>query len=66
MKKNDLQGVSEAELVERFAAIGVQQDNVLLQDEYARFNELFDKKEAIKAEFRSRPGDRRVVLLSLF
>lgn len=66
MRKNNLQGISEAELVARFAAIGVEHDNALLNDEIRKFNRLFDQMVAIEAELRRRPGDQRRMLLSLF
>lgn len=66
MKKNDLQGSSEVELVERFAAIGIEQDDALLHGEISKFNRLFRQMVAIENELRRRPEDRRKDLLSLF
>lgn len=53
-------------LIEHFVEIGIAQDDALLSDEIARFNRLFDEKAAILAELKSRPGDQRRRLVSLF
>ena len=54
------------ELVERFVAITLDQDRALLNDQLAKFNQLFKQMEAVKAELKGRPGDQRRALLGLF
>jgi hypothetical protein len=54
------------ELVERFAEIGIAQDKALLHDEIGEFNKLYDQKEAIEEELKSRDGDQRRALLPLY
>jgi hypothetical protein len=54
------------QLVERFAAIGVQQDEALLWNDVAKFNKLYDQKKAVEEELRSRPGDQRSELAGLY
>lgn len=66
MKRSDLGDLTTEELVDRFATIGIEQDQALLRNEIAKFNRLYDKKEAIDIELRRRPGDQRRALLALF
>ncbi|EKF20757.1 DUF2019 domain-containing protein [Nitratireductor pacificus] len=54
------------ELVDRFAAIGIAQDEALLDNEIAKFNRLYRKKVAIETELRDRPGDQRRQLMALY
>jgi len=54
------------QLVQRFTAIALDQDRVLLRNEYAKFNRLFNEMEAIKNELQARAGDQRRALLSLY
>jgi hypothetical protein len=55
-----------AALVDRFAEIGVTQDEPLLESQIAKFSRLFDAKIAITEELRSRDGDQRRALTALF
>ena len=66
MKRARLQELTVGQLVERFTAIALEQDEALLMDEIAKFNRLFDKMEAIEEELKSRPGDQRRALLPLY
>jgi hypothetical protein len=66
MKRSGLGELTTEELVDRFAAIGVEQDQALLRNEIGKFNRLYDKKELIKVELKCRPGDQRRALLALF
>ena len=66
MTQAKLKDLTVVQLVERFAAMGVEQDKALLYDEYAKFNRIFEQMEAVKAELKSRPGDQRCALLALF
>jgi hypothetical protein len=66
MTESNLVDLTTEELVNRFAVIGVEQDQALLYDEIAKFNRLYDKKEAITNELKRRPDDQRRALLALF
>lgn len=58
--------MSVQELVQRFIAIALQQDDALLANETKKFNPLFWEMEAVSEELKSRQGDQRHVLLDLF
>jgi len=64
--KTDLQSMSVDELVTRFTEIVLAQDQALLRSEVAKFNDLFDRMEEVKAELRDRAGDQRRALLCLY
>jgi nitrogen regulatory protein PII len=66
MKSADLSALSVAELLERFAAICVEQNKTLFSGGYAKFNRLFDQMVAVENELKIRPGDQRSALLALF
>jgi hypothetical protein len=66
MKRPGLTDFSVDELVNRFAEIGVAQDNALLKDDIAKFNRLYSEKDAIAKELKFREGDQRRALLTLF
>jgi hypothetical protein len=53
-------------LVERFALICVEQDDALLDSDVAKYNRLMDQLVAIQTVLKSRPGDQRSALLSLY
>jgi hypothetical protein len=54
------------QLVDRFADIGVAQDQALLYDEIGKFNRLFDQMHAVDNELRARGLAARLALLRLF
>jgi hypothetical protein len=66
VKRSNLSDLTVAELVSRFAAIGIEQDKALLWGEIAKFNRLFDQMAAIRDELKARPEDQRSALLALF
>lgn len=66
MRKAKLQEMTVGELVERFAAIALAQDEAILDDENAKYNRLYDQMDLVKAELKSRKGDQRSALLPLF
>ena len=66
MKRVKLQDMTASQLLERFTAIGIEQDQALLRRQYARFNRLFDEMVAIEDELKTRDGDQRRELLSLY
>lgn len=61
-----LHAMSTAELVTRFEEIALEQDRALLMDEIAKFNRLYGQMDAVKKELKSRPGDQRRALLTLY
>jgi Domain of unknown function (DUF2019) len=54
------------QLVERFKAIALDQDEAIRMDDNARFNRLFKLMEVVKEELKARGGDQRRALLRLF
>jgi Domain of unknown function (DUF2019) len=54
------------QLVERFTAITLDQDQALLTHQYAKFNRLFDEMRAVANELKARQGDQRRALLPLY
>jgi Domain of unknown function (DUF2019) len=66
MKRVQLGSMTIADLVERFAQIGVTQDQALLGGEIAKFNRLFDQMGAVSNELKSREGDQRRALMVLY
>ncbi len=61
----DVHKATVEELVDRFAAICVGQNDALELDEISKFNRLFREMISIENELRSRPGDQRKALLPL-
>lgn len=66
MRRFDLHSETAAGLVDRFAAVCIEQNNALFEDDIKKFNGLFDRMMEIKNELKSRPGDQRKALLALF
>lgn len=66
MKRVKLQDMTANRLLERFTAIGIEQDQALLRRQYAKFNRLFDEMVAVEDELKTRHGDQRRELLSLY
>ena len=62
-KLNDL---TVDELVNRFAEIGIAQDQAELMGEIRKFNKLFDQMHAVDIELRARGTQARLALLRLF
>ncbi len=58
--------MSVAELVDLFAAIGIDQDKALLMDEISKFNRLYGQMDTVRNELKRRPGDQRKALLPLY
>lgn len=54
------------ELVDLFASLGVAQDEALLDDEIAKYNQLYGQMVAIDNELRSRGTEARRALQRLF
>lgn len=66
MKIQDLHQLTLVDLVERFTANCVEQGTALFDNDTSRFNRLYGKMAAIRDELKSRPGDQRSALLTLF
>jgi len=66
MKRTKLQGMTVYQPIQRFTAIGIEQDQALFKRQHTRFNRLFDEMVAIEDELKRRDGDQRRQLLSLY
>ncbi len=66
MKRISLDDMSVEELVDRFASICIAQDQALLYSNIAKFNRHFDQMRETDRQLKSRPGDQRRALLSLY
>jgi hypothetical protein len=66
MKRADIRQMPVGELVERFAALCVAQDQALLYSDIAKVNRLVRQMWEVQDELKSRPGDQRRALVSLF
>lgn len=67
MKRVKLQeDMAVNQLLERFTGIGIEQDQAILRDQHAKFNQLFDEMVAVEDELKAREGDQRRELLSLY
>ena len=66
MKNHDLKDMSVAQLVERFTALALAQFNAELYDEFVRYKRLYHEMVAVEQELKSRSGDQRTALTSLF
>lgn len=55
----------EAQIVEQFVEIGMQQHEALLDDDTRTYNKLFDRKQKLLMELRTPFADRRNVLVPL-
>ncbi|MEX0752971.1 MAG: DUF2019 domain-containing protein [Xanthobacteraceae bacterium] len=66
MKQINLGAMTVGQLVDRFAMLGVAQDQALLYSEITKFNRLFRQMAAVRDELKQRPGDQRRALLALY
>ncbi|MGH6795266.1 MAG: DUF2019 domain-containing protein [Methylocella sp.] len=66
MKPVGLEKLTVDQLVERFAEIGVAQDQAQLYDEHKKFNRLFTQMNDVDQELRRRGLQARLALLRLF
>jgi hypothetical protein len=53
-------------LVARFAELSIEQDDALLRNDISRVNRLFDRLEDVEHTLKTRTGDQRRALLSLY
>jgi hypothetical protein len=66
MRKFKLERLTIDELVDSFAEIGIAQDDALFHDQYAKFNRLYDKMQAVDDELQRRGRDARLALRRLY
>ena len=64
--KQKLAAMTIDELIDRFAQIGIAQDQALISEEYRKFNRLYDQMDATEKELRTRGRDARLALLRLY
>lgn len=65
MTRAKLHDMTVAQLVDRFEAIALAQDEAILYDEHGKYNRLYDEMDLVKEELKSRAGDQRRALLPL-
>jgi hypothetical protein len=66
MKRLTVDDLPVDQLVEEFAALGVEQDKAQQADDIAKVNRLFRRMVEIQKELKSRPGDQRRALMILY
>lgn len=66
MKRLSLKAMSSGQLVECFMELALDQDKALLRGEIATVNRIFDQLEDVEAELKSREGDQRRALMTLY
>jgi hypothetical protein len=66
MRRTDLRSMTGGQLVDRFVAIAVEQDEASFDDQISKFNRLYDQMKEVIDELKSRPGDQRSILLPLY
>lgn len=65
MRPQKLNEMAVSQLVEKFLALAIAQDQAELNDEIGKYNQLYREMQLVKAELKSRAGDQRKALLSL-
>ena len=65
-RKTKLRDLAISDLVHRFSDIALQQYDCVERNENDRFNKLFALMKVVADELRSRPGDARAKLVSLY
>ena len=66
MNGTTLRNMTVEELVERFFAAGLKQDEALRRDDNAAYNRLYRQMDDIEKELKARVGDQRRVLVRLY
>jgi hypothetical protein len=69
MNRANLRTMNVKELVERFAAIAVEQNNAMMEGAYGdhvKYNRLIRQMRAVEQELEKRPGDQRRALVDLY
>jgi hypothetical protein len=63
---NELKELSVIDLVERFSALALAQDDADLDSDFDRYNRHFRAMMDVQDELKRRPGDQRRALLKLY
>lgn len=66
MKRERFEGLAVAQLVERYTQAGIDEDKAEMKDDLPKRNRLCLQMFAIADELKSRPGDQRPALLTLY
>jgi hypothetical protein len=66
MSQVKLPDMTLEQLVERFENTALAQDRALLMDDIAKVNRLYRQLKEIEGELKSREGDQRQTLLTLY
>ena len=66
MKRINLTAMTIEQLVQRFAKIGIEQDNVERLEDRPKYNRLYWQANAVETELRNRGKDERQALLTLY
>ena len=66
MKNIDLDKLTITQLVERFTALGIEEDKAVFDGDNAKYRRLYWQMDAVEQEMKRRPGDQRRALLPLF
>jgi len=66
MKRERLEDLTVAQLVERYVEAGIDEDKAELHDDLPKRNRLCSQMFAIADELKSRTGDQRRALLALY
>jgi|SRR5579884_1948903 len=66
MSHENVDVLTVQQLVERPAAIGVEQEDAVWDDNNDRYTRLFRQMDEVKNELKRRHGDQRRVLLGLY
>jgi len=66
VKNIDLDKLTITQLVERFTALGIEEDKAVFDGDNAKYRRLYWQMDAVEQEMKRRPGDQRRALLPLF
>lgn len=66
MRKAALDGLSTAQLIERFIAVSLEQDEAELLGDTYKMKPLYRAMVALEEELKARAGDQRRALLQLY
>jgi hypothetical protein len=66
MRRIDLTSLTIQQLVDRFADLGIVQDQALLEGNIARYTRLYKQMEAVDTELRARGLEARRALMALY
>ncbi|WP_398479012.1 DUF2019 domain-containing protein [Tardiphaga sp.] len=66
MKRLSVNQMTSAELIERFVEVTIGQDEAELRGQIAKYNRLFKIMMDVTNELKSRSGDQRTELLTLY